>query len=313
MTEQEFHKLKQLDLIQILLTQGNEVTMQQEDLKKKNERLGLLLEENDIIKAKLNDRDAMTEMIKKELNECDERIGELEETMKNMYADRRIELEDAGSIVQAALELNKIFEEAQREAEQYIRNVGQEPTPTLIHPELEQLEKVCETPEAKAVSEAEPETVSEAEAEEVCLRPEEGKAEDICETPEPEAVSEAGPEEVCLHPEPEAVSEVEAEKVCLHPEEESPEPEKAEATSEARESEKTEETCENSEPEKAEESCGHSELQHPEEPCQHPQPKESAAGVPSHETEKPLAKEKPSVKAEKKHKGFLRFFWKWKK
>ena len=88
MTEQEFRKLKQLDLIQILLTQGNEVTMQQEDLKKKNERLGLLLEENDIIKAKLNDRDAMTEMIKKELNECDERIGELEKHNLSIHAPR---------------------------------------------------------------------------------------------------------------------------------------------------------------------------------------------------------------------------------
>ncbi len=311
MTEQEFHKLKQLDLIQILLTQGNEVTMQQEDLKKKNERLGLLLEENDIIKAKLNDRDAMTEMIKKELNECDERIGELEETMKNMYADRRIELEDAGSIVQAALELNKIFEEAQREAEQYIRNVGQEPT--LIHPEPEQLEKVYET--------LEPETVAEAEPEEVCQHPEGEKAEDICEASEPEAMSEAEaeivteaePEEgkaedICETPEPETVTEAEAEEICRHPEEEiseetceNQEPEKTEAISESPEPEKTEATSETPEPEKA------------EEPCQHPQPKESAAGVPSHETEKPLAKEKPSVKAEKKHKGFLRFFWKWKK
>lgn len=122
MTEQEFRKLKQLDLIQILLTQGNEVTMQQGDLDRKNERLELLLEENDIIKAKLNDRDAMTEMIKQKLNESDERIRELEEELKKLYADRRIELEEAGSLVQAALELNKIFEAAQKEAEQYIQN-----------------------------------------------------------------------------------------------------------------------------------------------------------------------------------------------
>lgn len=171
MTEQEFRKLKQLDLIQILLTQGNEVTMQQGDLDRKNERLELLLEENDIIKAKLNDRDAMTEMIKQKLNESDERIRELEEELKKLYADRRIELEEAGSLVQAALELNKIFEAAQKEAEQYIQNGEQriegltfddasvladhsgaeqiEHKPEQPEPVLEQPEPVLEQPEHK--------------------------------------------------------------------------------------------------------------------------------------------------------------------
>lgn len=155
MTEQEFRKLKQLDLIQILLTQGNEVTMQQGDLDRKNERLELLLEENDIIKAKLNDRDAMTEMIKQKLNESDERIRELEEEMKELYADRRIELEEAGSLVHAALELNKIFEAAQKEAEQYIQNGEQkiegltfdETSASTDHGGAEQIELKPEQPE----------------------------------------------------------------------------------------------------------------------------------------------------------------------
>lgn len=155
MTEQEFRKLKQLDLIQILLTQGNEVTMQQGDLDRKNERLELLLEENDIIKAKLNDRDAMTEMIRQKLNESDERIRELEEELKELYADRKIELEEAGSLVQAALELNKIFEAAQKEAEQYIQNGAQKiegltfdaASESTDHSGAEQIELKPEQPE----------------------------------------------------------------------------------------------------------------------------------------------------------------------
>lgn len=120
MTEKEFRKLKALDLIQMLLTQSNEVSAQQEELDRIDIRLGLLYSENDIIKAKLNDRDAMTELIKQKLNESDERIRELEKEVKSLYSDRIIELEEAGSLVQAALELNKIFEAAQKEAERYM-------------------------------------------------------------------------------------------------------------------------------------------------------------------------------------------------
>lgn len=123
MTEKEFRKLKALDLIQILLKQSGEVAEQQSDLDRKNAQLELLLGENDIIKAKLNDRDAMTEEIKKKLDESDECIRKLEIEVKNLYSDRQITLKETGSLVQAALELNQIFELAQREAEQYIYNV----------------------------------------------------------------------------------------------------------------------------------------------------------------------------------------------
>lgn len=123
MTEKEFRKLKTLDLIQILLRQSAEVAEQQKDLDGMSAQLELLLEENEIIKAKLDDRDAMTEVIKKNLDESDECIRVLEEEVKNLYSDRQITLKETGSLVQAALELNKIFELAQREAEQYIYNV----------------------------------------------------------------------------------------------------------------------------------------------------------------------------------------------
>lgn len=120
MTEKEFRKLKALELIQLLLTQSNEVSAQQEELDLLDVRLESFKGENDVIKAKLNDRDAMTELIKQKLNESDERIRELEKEVKSLYSNRIIELEEAGSLVQAALELNKIFEAAQKEAERYM-------------------------------------------------------------------------------------------------------------------------------------------------------------------------------------------------
>ena len=103
MTEKEFRKLKTLDLIQILLRQSAEVAEQQKDLDGMSAQLELLLEENEIIKAKLDDRDAMTEVIKKNLDESDECIRVLEEEVKNLYSDRQITLKETGSLVQAEI------------------------------------------------------------------------------------------------------------------------------------------------------------------------------------------------------------------
>lgn len=198
MTEQEFRKLKPLDLIQILLAQGNEVTAQHEDLERKTWELERLLEENEIIKAKLNDRDAMLEVIKQGLNEGDERIRDLEEEMKKLYSDRRIELEDAGSLVQAALELNKIFEAAQMEAEQYIHGAGQ-------RIEGARFEAVC-----MAEEDEEPVQSGEVMAEEVIAEEAEYEAAEELEQAE-EAIAEEAEHEAAE--EPEQAEEVIAEAV----------------------------------------------------------------------------------------------------
>jgi glutathione S-transferase len=56
---------------------------------------------------------------KKENDRLRERVTELEQKL----ADRRIELDEAGSIAEAALRLNRIFEAAQEAAQQYLDNV----------------------------------------------------------------------------------------------------------------------------------------------------------------------------------------------
>lgn len=48
-----------------------------------------------------------------------ERLGEAEAAL----ADRRIEMEKAGSLAEAALKLNGVFEAADRAARQYLENV----------------------------------------------------------------------------------------------------------------------------------------------------------------------------------------------
>lgn len=54
------------------------------------------------------------------------RVEELEEELrkaKEELADREIKIKNAGSIAEAALELNHIFEAAQKAADDYLENI----------------------------------------------------------------------------------------------------------------------------------------------------------------------------------------------
>lgn len=159
MTEKEFRKLRRRDLLQLLVAQGKENIQLQEELdttkgelaqsqesneklkarldekdlhfQESNERLKAKLDEKDArfqesnerLKAKLNEKDILIEKLKGRLDQKDARIHELREQMEHWLNSRRIELEDAGSIAEAALRLNGIFEVAQQAAEQYLYNI----------------------------------------------------------------------------------------------------------------------------------------------------------------------------------------------
>lgn len=159
MTEKEFHKLRRRDLLQLLVAQGKENVQLQAEFDETKEELAQLQESyerlkaklddkdatfqesydrlkakldekdisfqesNDRLKVKLNEKDALIEKLKGRLDQKDARIHELRERMEEWLASRRIELEDAGSIAEAALRLNGIFEVAQQAAEQYLYNI----------------------------------------------------------------------------------------------------------------------------------------------------------------------------------------------
>lgn len=55
----------------------------------------------------------------KQITELEQRLEEAEEALE----DRRIRIQNAGSIAEASLELSGIFEAAQRAADQYLENV----------------------------------------------------------------------------------------------------------------------------------------------------------------------------------------------
>ena len=97
MTEKEIHRLRKQDLLQLLLTQGKEAAALQEEIGR--------------LSASLADAESSNERLR--------------EIMKVWRANRNIELEQAGSIAEAALRLNRVFETAQKAADQYLYNLKQ--------------------------------------------------------------------------------------------------------------------------------------------------------------------------------------------
>lgn len=116
MADKELRRLKRRDLLQMLLAQCEETERLQSELDQKTAELESLQEGYERLKDKLNIKD-------ERLNEKDARISDLEASIEEIQASRLIELSEAGSIAEAALRLNGIFEAAQRCAEQYLMNV----------------------------------------------------------------------------------------------------------------------------------------------------------------------------------------------
>ena len=109
MTDKELRKLNRRELLQLMLDQGKETL-----------ELRQSLEETC---AELETLQSNYERLKKRLDQKDIQIRQLTETLEAERTKREIELEEAGSIAEAALRLNGVFEAAQAAAEQYLYNV----------------------------------------------------------------------------------------------------------------------------------------------------------------------------------------------
>lgn len=125
MTEKEMYKLRKHDLLKLLLTQGQEAVERQGQINILTASLAETEETVERLKEKLNEKDELIEKLKGRLDEKDARINRMREAMKSWRADRNIELEEAGNIAEAALKLNKVFEAAQKAADQYLDNLRQ--------------------------------------------------------------------------------------------------------------------------------------------------------------------------------------------
>lgn len=156
MTEKEFRKLRSLDLIQILLAQSNEESRLREELDRQKEHLEGLRTHNEDLKTALNDKDALIEHLKLDLNQSDAMIHGLREELKALYTDKRINLENIGSLTEVAKRVNQIFEKAQREAEEY-----------LAHPERVYVIEENECPENIVSEQGNPAAIENVESDQV--------------------------------------------------------------------------------------------------------------------------------------------------
>lgn len=125
MTEKELHRLKKQDLLQLLLEQGREAAALQAEISALSNSLADSQAGNARLRAKLDEKDELIDKLKARLDEKDNLITRQREKMREWRENRRIELDDAGNIAEAALRLNKIFEAAQKAADQYIDNLKQ--------------------------------------------------------------------------------------------------------------------------------------------------------------------------------------------
>ncbi len=111
MTDKELHRLGRRELLQLLLEQGREA-----------EKTRQVLTETE---AELHQLQETYERLRKRLDHKDEQIHELNALLEAERTKREIELSESGSIAEAALRLNMIFEVAQKAADQYLYNIKQ--------------------------------------------------------------------------------------------------------------------------------------------------------------------------------------------
>lgn len=109
MTDKELRRLGRRDLLQMLVEQVKITEKSRQELAETTEQLREL-EQN-------------YERLRKRLDQKDARIHELTDTLQAERTKREIELREAGSIAEAALRLNGVFETAQKAADQYLYNI----------------------------------------------------------------------------------------------------------------------------------------------------------------------------------------------
>ena len=116
MADRQLRRLKRRELLQMLLAQCEETERLQQELEETQRELTDLQDGYERLKVKLNVKD-------ERLNQKDTSIARLKDQIEEIQAARQIDLEEAGSIAEAALRLNGVFEAAQKAAEQYLVNI----------------------------------------------------------------------------------------------------------------------------------------------------------------------------------------------
>jgi chromosome segregation ATPase len=123
MTDKELHRLRRQDLLQLLLAQGREAEKLKQRLEETSQQLAESEATVERLKRRLDEKDKQINKLKGRLDRKDSQIRDLRDVLERRRNARQIELSEAGSIAEAALRLNGIFEVAQKAADQYLYNL----------------------------------------------------------------------------------------------------------------------------------------------------------------------------------------------
>jgi septal ring factor EnvC (AmiA/AmiB activator) len=130
MTEKELHKLSRQDLLHLLLTEVKENGTLQGQLDETRSELRDTQESNDRLKARINDREEQVQRLKEKLDKKDRLldkkdayISELETKLETLNDGEYAGTGSFGSLAEASLQLNGVFEAAQTAADQYINSI----------------------------------------------------------------------------------------------------------------------------------------------------------------------------------------------
>lgn len=144
MTDKELRKLSREDLLQLLISSAQEIRSLEEQLAESKYNEKRQFDSNERLRDKLNDREETIENLKEKLNSKDEKLRDKDSKLDSkdlQIADLKsqikylqenglavdesgiISAKQAGSIADAALAINGIFEAAQRAADQYLASV----------------------------------------------------------------------------------------------------------------------------------------------------------------------------------------------
>lgn len=117
MAEKELRKLNRRELLKLLLIQCEEMDRMQLEYNEMKTNLETFMESYERLKGKLNVKD-------ERLNQKDAKIAELTGMIEEMQNSEPAMPSDTETIAEATVKLNKIFEDARKSADQYLKNLN---------------------------------------------------------------------------------------------------------------------------------------------------------------------------------------------
>lgn len=130
MTDKELQKLGRRELLQLLLDQAKETEQLRQSVAAAGERAREMDATFERLRERLNEKDAQIremgetyDRLRDRLNEKDAQIEALNHQLQDEREGRMTGLSEMGSIAEAALRLNGIFDAAQRAADLYLQKV----------------------------------------------------------------------------------------------------------------------------------------------------------------------------------------------